>query len=60
MNKDQVKSAVKSTVGDAQRKSGEALDNEEQQVKGAKKQQEAKKDKIDGKAKESIKNQFLF
>jgi len=56
MNTDQVKGAVKETVGKVQQKTGEIIDSPEQQVKGAAKQVEGNVQKNYGDAKENLKD----
>jgi uncharacterized protein YjbJ (UPF0337 family) len=56
MNKDQAKGAIKDAAGKFQRKVGEAVGSEEQQVEGIKKQVEGKLQKTVGDVKEEIKD----
>ena len=56
MNKDQVTGTAKDIAGKVQQKTGELLDDREQQVKGIAKQVEGKSQKAKGDAKEVLKD----
>jgi len=55
MNRDQVKGAMKDTMGKAQRKMGQGMDSPKQALKGAAKQVEGKVQKAAGDAREADK-----
>lgn len=56
MNSDQIKGTVKDVAGKAQRKLGEAVGSNQQQIKGAATQAEGKLQKAVGNAREALKD----
>lgn len=56
MNKDQMKGTIKDNAGKVQRKIGEAVGSDKQQVKGMEKQIEGKAQKAFGNIKENVKD----
>ncbi|MEO8598980.1 MAG: CsbD family protein [bacterium] len=55
MNKDQVKGAVKNSVGKMQQEAGKVVDSKEQQAKGIKKQVAGQTQKMVGDGKAAVK-----
>ena len=54
MNQDQIKGNIKQAAGEAQRKMGKAMDNDEHRVKGAEKEVEGKAQKDVGNVKDTF------